>query len=235
MSLDLSAVWLALTRVVIIIFSVLLAWVTYRSNLLLKEYRPDFNLLLSPPELVVRVLLVGICFLLAWLSGLPVSQLGLTSRNPLQTMGIGIGLGLALVIIINLLTAWSINRFGHRIYSPFVIRNILPRRPIEWGLIAFAFVPAVAMEELLFRTLWLGGFGGAIPMPLLIIGTSILFGVMHQPQGQLGMMIAGSINAFFSIIFIWTGELLMTLTAHYVVNVLQLVLAYYQKSWLEHY
>lgn len=235
MNFDLSFAWLTLARVVIIIFSILLAWVTYRSNLLLKKYRPDFNLLLSPPELVIRVLLVGICLLLAWLSGLPVSQLGLTSRDPLQAIGIGVGMGLALVIIVNLLTAWGISRFGRQIYSPFVIRNILPRRSIEWGLIALAFVPAVAMEELLFRTLWLGGFGGVISMPLLIIGTSILFGVMHQPQGQLGMLIAGSINAFFSIIFIWTGELLITLTAHYVVNILQLVLANHQKSWLEHY
>ncbi len=227
--------WLNLARLATLLLTAFLGWTTYRSNLILKEFQPDFNLLLSPPELVVRVLLVGVCLLLAWLSGLPASQLGLTIDNPWQNIGAGIGIGLAIVIIINLLTTWSINRFGRHIYSPVIIRNILPRRPIEWGLILLAFLPAVAMEELLFRTLWLGGFGGLAPMSLLIVGTSILFGLMHQPQGQLGMIIAGSINVLFSMLFVWSGELLLPLTAHYIVNVLQLVLAYYQRERLENY
>lgn len=232
---DFPMSWTNLTRLAIIILSAFLAWVTYRSNLLLKEYQPNFNLLLSPPELIMRVLLAGLCLALAWSSDLPASQLGLISRNPLQTVGWGAGIGVVIVLIVNLLTTWSINRFGRHIYSPLVIRNILPRRPREWGLVALAFMPAVAMEELLFRTLWLGGFSEIVPIPPLIIGTSLLFGLMHQPQGSLGMIIAGSINALFSILFIWSGELLLPLTAHYVVNLLQLILAYRQKGWLENY
>jgi membrane protease YdiL (CAAX protease family) len=91
------------------------------------------------------------------------------------------------------------------------------------------------MEELLFRTLWIGGFGAVVPIPLLIIGTSILFGLMHLPQGQLGILVAGGINILFSILFIWSGQLLLPLTTHYTVNLLQLVIAYQQRNWLENY
>jgi membrane protease YdiL (CAAX protease family) len=230
---DFSVPWLTLARTATIILSAILAWVTYRSHLLLKHYQPEFNLLLAPPEFVMRLVLVGLCLLLAWLSGLPAGQLGLIVKNPVQTIGLGAVIGAAVALVVNVLSHWSIEHFGRHIYSPLVIRNILPRRPIEWGLVAVAFLPAVAMEELLFRTLWLGGFGGVAPLSLLILGTSILFGLMHQPQGQLGVILAGGINIFFSMLFIRSGQLLLPLTAHYVANLLQLVMAHFQREQLQ--
>ena len=148
--------WLNLARLGIVQLTALLGWVTYRSHQLLKEFRPDFNLLLSAPEIIVRCLLVGFCLFLAWLSGLSAAELGFLSENPLPVVVAGLGLGLGTVLIINLLTGWCIKRFGRQIYSPLVIQNILPRRPVEWGLVLLALQPAVVMEELLFRSLWLG-------------------------------------------------------------------------------
>jgi len=227
--------WLNLTRLAIILLTIFLGWATYRSHMLLKEFQPDFNLLLTPPELATRVVLVGICFLLAWLSGLPAAQLGFTTAAPLRSIGLGLGLGISSQIVINFLTNWAIKHFGRQIYSPLLVRNILPRRPGEWILIALAMLPAVAMEELLFRTLWLGGFSQVMPPLLLIAGTSIIFGLMHQPQGQLGMITAGGINVLFSLLFIGSGELLIPFIAHYTINILQLIVAHYQRDWLENY
>jgi len=231
--INFSIPWLTLARAGIISLSILLAWVTYRSHLLLKHYQPEFNLLLAPPEFVLRLGLVGLCLLLVWLSGLPASQFGLIVERPVQTIGRGAAIGAAVALLVNFLSHWSIKHFGRHIYSPLVIRNILPHGPIEWGLVSVAFLPAVAMEELLFRTLWLGGFSDIVPLSLLILGTSILFGLMHQPQGQLGMIMAGGINIFFSMLFVWSGQLLLPLTAHYVVNVVQLVMAHFQREQLE--
>jgi membrane protease YdiL (CAAX protease family) len=232
---DSADFWLNSARLGILLLTILLAWMTYRSHLLLKEFQPTFNLLLSPFELMGRLLLVGICLLLAWLSHLPADQLGLISAKPFQTIGLGLAIGLAILIAINGLTRWAISRFGRSIYSPVLIRNILPHRLVEWVWVALAFWPAVAMEELLFRSLWLGGFRDIVSLPLLVGGTSILFGLMHQPQGLLGMLTAGSINILFCILFIWSGELLLPLTAHYTINLLQVVVAYHQKEWLENY
>ena len=233
--IDPTYFWLNSARLGIILLTIFLAWLTYRSHVLLKVFQPPFNLLLSPFELIVRLLLVGLCLLLAWLSNLPADQLGLISSQPLQTVGLGLGIGLVVQVAINGLTRWAIGRFGRHIYSPLVIRNILPRRPSEWIGVALAFWPAVAMEELLFRSLWLGGFGQVVPLPLLIGGTSLLFGLMHQPQGLLGMLAAGGINVLFCLLFIGSGELLLPLIAHYTINLLQVVAAYQQKEFLENY
>lgn len=229
------SLWLIFTRLTILLLTALLGWITYQSNLLLKQIKPDFNLLLSPPETIVRLLLVALCLLLAWLSGLPADKLGFISPNPRQSIALGLGLGLASQILINLLTRWAITQFGRQIYSPIVVQSVLPSRPAEWFPVSLALLPAVAMEELLFRSLWLGAFSGVVPLSLLIVGTSVMFGFMHLPQGSLGVILAGSINALFCLLFLWTGDLLAPLVAHYTINLLQLIVAHFYKEWLENY
>jgi membrane protease YdiL (CAAX protease family) len=227
--------WLNLIRLTIIVFTGFIAWMTYRSHLLLKEIQPDFNVLLSLPESSVRIMLVGFCLFLAWLSGLPAAQLGLTVANPWRSIGLGVGVGITIQLAANVATIQTIKYFGRHIYSPWLIRNILPRHRGQWVLIALAFLPPVAMEELLFRSLWIGGFQDIIPLSILVVGTSIIFGLMHLPQGNLGMVAAGAINVLLCILFIWTGQLLVTLMAHYTVNLLQVIVAHYQRDWLENY
>jgi hypothetical protein len=39
----------------------------------------------------------------------------------------------------------------------------------------------------------------------------------------------------FSFLFIWSGQLLLILVAHYTTNYLQLVIAYHRRDWLENY
>lgn len=184
-------------------------------------------MLLAPAEQLFRLGLVGVCLFFAWASGLSVRQLGLIAPQPLQSIGLGVGVGLLTQLFIYVGGEWAVRRFGSHIYSPVVIRNVLPRHRGEWLPVALAFLPAVAMEELLFRTLWLGCFELIIPLIWLIIITSVIFGIMHLAQGPLGVVGAGSINILFCLLFIWTGELLVTLAAHYVFNMGQLVLAYY--------
>ncbi|NJN97882.1 MAG: CPBP family intramembrane metalloprotease [Anaerolineales bacterium] len=232
---DSASLWLNSVRLAAILLTLLLAWVTYRSHLLLKQFEPPFNLLLSLPESLLRMGLVGLCLGLAWLSGLPAQQFGLLCPQPLQSIGLGLAVGLVVQVAVNGLTFWAIQRFGRKIYSPVVIRNILPRRPAEWVWVALAFIPAVVMEELLFRSLWLGLFQELIPLPLLIGVTSLLFGLMHQPQGLLGVITAGGLNILLCLLFIGTGELLPPLLAHYVINLLQVVAASRQREWLENY
>lgn len=226
---------LYLAQAGIVFFTLFLAWITYRSHLILKTYQPDINLLLSPPELGARLALVGVCLLLAWFSGLPPAQLGLHFNRPGPALALGGVVGGVTVVALNLLTTWSVARFGRRIYSPLVVKNILPSRPAEWVLAPLAMLPAVAMEELLFRSLWLGVFVDMLPAPALIAGTSVLFGLMHLPQGLLGVLMAGLLNVLLSILFGQTGHLLTPLAAHYTINLLQLVVAHYRRDWLESY
>jgi membrane protease YdiL (CAAX protease family) len=227
--------WLAVSRLLILLFTLFIGWSTYKSHALIKELDSDNNLLLSLPENVARVFMVGLCLFLAWLSGLPAADFGFGVDHLGRAISLGLVVGLATLLVVNLLTAGAIKQFGRRIYSPWLICNILPKRRREWALIALAFIPAIAMEELLFRSLWIGGFQAIVPAPLLIAGTSIIFGLMHQPQGRLGIVLAGAINVVFSGVFLWNGQLVTTLVAHYTVNLMQLVVAHFQRDWLESY
>jgi len=233
--LDTPGLWLIIARLAVLIFTGFIAWITYRSYLLLKELQPDGNLLLSLPETIARIVMAGLCLFLAWLSGLPAETLGLTVNNGWHSISLGLAVGIVTQITVYLITSHLIKHFGRRLYSPWLIRNILPRHPREWPLLALAFIPPITMEELLFRTLLIGLFWAIIPAWILILATSVVFGLMHQPQGQAGMALAGVINVFFCLVFIWTGELLVTFVAHYTVNMLQVMVAYFQRDWLEQY
>jgi len=225
--------WPGFTCVAIVLFTGFIAWLTHQTNRLLKEIEPTTNVLLSGPETAGRLFLAGVCLFLAWLSGLPASQLGLKTGNWGHSLAIGLLAGALTQLAVNLLTVQAIKHFGRHIYSPWLILNILPRRPLEWFLAVAALLPAVAMEELLFRVLWLGVAGTVLPLGLLVVATSLLFGWMHQPQGKLGMALAGGINLVFSLLFLWTGQLLVTLLAHYTVNLLQLGVAHRLRDQLE--
>ena len=232
-ALDPAHIWLTTARLGVLFFTLFIMWITHRSTLFLREVKPDFNILLSWPETIARLLMVGICLVLAWLSGLSALELGLVSSHPGQDTILGLGLGLATLGLVSLLTTLAIKYLGSQVYSPWLILNILPRRRIEWLLVALAFIPPVVMEELLFRSLWLGLFQPIVPLWMLVIGLSIVFGLVHEPQGPLGMVAAGGINVVFSLAFLWSGSLWLPLLAHFTVNVLQVVVAYAQRDWLE--
>lgn len=226
-------VWLFASQIAIVFFTLAIAWLAHRTDQLLQTIKPNFNVLLSLPENISRLILVGLCLLMAWLSGLNASQLGGQVNNFWRQVGVGLTAGLLLQLVIYAGTALAIKRVGRHIYSPWLILNIMPRRPVEWFLVALAFWPPVVMEELLFRSLWLGVFGQSVALGLLVIGTSLIFGWMHQAQGKLGAVLAGILNVLLSLLFIWTGQIVVTITAHYTLNMLQVIVAYFQRNTLQ--
>ncbi len=209
-----------------LILTAFIVWATYRSAQMLKHVKVDFNLLLLPAENLLRVGLVVTCLILGWVSGLSREQLGWVSHTPVTDVAIGLGVGLAVQVTLNALTNWAIERFGPHIYSPQVILSVLPRNRDEWALILLALFPAVLVEELLFRSLLLGGFAPVLPVPVLVVSTAFLFGWMHSPQGRLGVVMTAVVSLLLAGLFLWRGSLLPPLVAHYVVNLLQLIVAH---------
>jgi membrane protease YdiL (CAAX protease family) len=156
----------------------------------------------------------------------------LLPARPLADIAIGLGVGVAMQIPLNVLTDWAIGRFGPQIYSPLVIRSILPRSRDEWAPVLLALFPAVLVEELLFRSLLLGGLSLFFPIPALVIGTALLFGWMHSPQGRLGIFVTAAISLLLAGLFLWRESLLPPLITHYVVNLLQLLVAHRHRDRL---
>ena len=218
-----------------LMLTALITWLTYRSARLLQEIEVPFNLMLAPPENAFRLLLIVLCLGLGRLSGLPPQQLGWVVRSASTEILIGLGVGVAIQSLMHPLTRWAVARFGPDIYSPVVIRNILPDNGREWVLVPMAMIPAALLEELLFRSLLLGGLSAVWPpLPLAVLG-ALLFGIMHMPQKLLGVLTTGAVGFLLSLLFLQRWTLLSVFVAHYTINVLQLLWASRQRRWLERY
>lgn len=212
-----------------------LAWATYQSGRLLRAVPVRENLLLSPVENMVKVMLVLACIALGASSGATASQLGWTFEFGWRDLGLGIIIGMLTQFLANGATMAAINIWGKEIYSPTVMRNIMPRTRPEWVLVPIALGLGVVLEELLFRSLLIGGLSITVPLPILLVGFAAIFGLMHSPQGALGVVMTGLMGLWLSLLFIWSGGILLPLTTHYVINLLQLVKAQDKRAWLDSY
>lgn len=215
--------------------TVALAWATYQSGRLLRSIPVRENLLLAPLENVVKAMLVLACIALGALSGASAERLGWDLNNIMRDLGLGIIVGLATQVAANSATLAAIKVWGKSIYSPVVMRNIMPRSRVEWLLVPAALLLAVILEELLFRSLLIGALSLTVPIPVLLVGFSAIFGLMHSPQGTLGVILTGLLGLWLSLLFLWSGGLLLPLTAHYVINFLQLLTAQDKRAWLDTY
>jgi membrane protease YdiL (CAAX protease family) len=216
-----------------IILLIFLIWATWRTAQLLREVPLTENLLLLPAENALRFALILACFGLGQISGLPHAQLGWQWMEPARDIVVGFFVGIVVAMLVPPFTHWAVARFGSHIYSPIIVRSVLPRNRREWLLVPLALVLTVLLEELLFRSLLLGGFGTIAPPLVLAIAWSLIFGAMHAPQGALGVAVAAVLGLLLSFSFLWTQGLIVPLIAHYVINLLQLVWASHDKTVLE--
>ncbi|NOZ27543.1 MAG: CPBP family intramembrane metalloprotease [Chloroflexi bacterium] len=197
-----------------------------RTARLLRQWRPDRNLLLLPAENLLRGVLLIVALALGAFSGLPYERLGWAPNAPLNDLVWGVCVGGVLALAIYWGTQWVIQRWGNRLYDAFIMRNITPRTPGEWPAVLLALFLAVATEEILFRSLLLGGLSPPLPFWPLAIVLALCFGVVHLPQGKLAVIVTTLAGLLFAWLFRARGSLLAPLTAHYVANGLQLWLSY---------
>jgi len=57
-----------------------------------------------------------------------------------------------------------------------------------------------------------------------VIGVSVFFGLLHMPQGEWGVIGVILVSLLFSVLFLWRESLLVVVIAHWLMNVMQLVL-----------
>ncbi len=212
-----------------------MAWGTYRTTQVLSLLPPGVNPLLLPAENGLRLILVLMCVGLGWSSGVSPVQLGWVSVEPGRDLGLGLAVGAVVALIVPPLTQLVVRWFGPQVYSPLVVKSIMPRNRRQWALVPAALVSAVLLEELLFRSLLLGGFAVFAPPFLLASIWSLAFGALHWPQGIFGAVVAAALGGLLSALFLGTGGLLAPFVAHYVINLVQLVLAARDKAWLDGY
>jgi membrane protease YdiL (CAAX protease family) len=218
---------------------------TVATTRLLRTWRPQHNPLLLPGEIALRLVLIAVCAGLGWLSGVPAAMLGWQLTHWPRDLLLGMLVGLALAGAFSISTRWVVARTGHRFYSPLLTDLLAPRSGGELVAMTLALIPIVLLEEVLLRSLWIGGMaplaaGGAVfpagasvlpagtaMLPAgaavwwLVAASALLFGLMHSAQGAWGMAGAGLAGLLFGVLFVATGSLLLPVVAHWVADVAQ--------------
>ncbi|MHB1007157.1 MAG: CPBP family glutamic-type intramembrane protease [Chloroflexota bacterium] len=205
----------------------------YLGAALLRQTELRHNPLLHPLEVGARFVFVFLCLLLGWLSGLSPVELGWRLDGwPAEALA-GLLVGVVLQEINHWSTRWAVERFGWEIYDPALLRAMLPRGGRERWLAAGALLPAALAEEMLFRSLAVGGFSYYVPALLLTVLFAIAFGLAHLPQGRLGVVGAGALGLLLGLLFLWRWSVIACTVAHYVVNLVQLWRGREELAWFE--
>jgi membrane protease YdiL (CAAX protease family) len=201
------------------------AFTTYRSGQLLRYWTPSGNLLLSWPDNLMRLALVGLCAVLGVTLGPGLLALGWSTANLGADLAWGAAIGLLMTSILTG-AGWVIERrWGAEVASTRLIRCILPINRREWAGVLLALLPAAALEELLFRSLPLGGLTWLVQPWWLMWPLALFFGVLHWPQGAWGVVGTTLAAIALSLLFLVTGSIWAVLAAHYVFNVMQVIAA----------
>ncbi len=202
-----------------------LGYATFATGRLLRAWRPERNLLLLPQENALRIVLILVCIGLGLLSGVEPTALGWRWDNWRYDALLGIGIGLALAVGFYAATRLLLRLGGGRFYSPSILEILLPANRREFWLVLLAFIPAVLVEELLFRSLLIGGLSPLATPLALVLAMGVAFGLLHSPQGVWGMAGAGLAGVIFGLLFVMTDSLIAPLVAHYTANSVQIGLA----------
>lgn len=204
----------------------LVAFATYRSGQLLREgWLPPVNLMLSPADNLARLVLIAICIALGYAWGPGPQALGWGVAALGRDLSLGAGIGLLISALIFGSEQILLRCRAADLYDDRVIRSILPADRKEWIGVVVALLPAALLEELLFRSLPLGGLSGLIAPWTLMWPLALLFGLLHWPQGVWGVFGTTLVALALSALFLSSGSLWAALSAHYLINLFQLLVA----------
>lgn len=207
--------------------TIFISYSTLSTARLLKRWRLPGNPLLDRGGTLLRLFLIALSVVLGLVSGLDAATLGWTFHRPLRQLLVGAGIGMTLALALFGLSRQASKKGGGRFVSQRFIEMILPRSRVEACWIALVLGPVVLLEELLFRSLLIGGLSPLLPAPLLMVLVSFFFGALHAPQGLWGMVGAGAAGILFGALFLAEQSLLAPIVAHYLANLVQIMLAMY--------
>jgi membrane protease YdiL (CAAX protease family) len=206
--------WSALTGFV--------AYGAYRTSRLLETWSPTSNILLGLPDNVLRLALVSLCLALGVWLGPGCASLGWTADQLGRSLAAGCTVGLLLAVSLNATGAAAVRKWGPDVYSDRILRYTLPATRCQWPLVLMSMFISVLLEELLFRSLPLGGMHALIPAEFLMWPLAVCFGLLHSPQGGWGVAGATAAAIVLSLLFLATHSLWATVAAHYVLNIYQI-------------
>jgi membrane protease YdiL (CAAX protease family) len=157
--------------------------------------------------------------LVAWRSlvrGMTIQELGLGSQNWFGIVAVGI-FG---AILIGGLQWLNLRRIGKMEgEAPELLRKLanrlLPVNFLEYLPYAALAITAGVCEEFVYRGFAIAAFSRAgLPLWLVVIASSVLFGLAHAYQGRGGIVSTGIFGVLLAISRLWFGSLLPVMMWH---------------------
>jgi uncharacterized protein len=201
------------------------SYFTLRSGQILRTWTPPFNLMLTVADNVARLVLVLLCIVLGVTAGPGPAALGWQTAHVGLDLAVGLIAGLLLALMLNWSGRLAVRTWGPAVASTRMLQCIMPADRLEWAGVLIALLPAAALEELLFRSLPLGGLGWWLSPWWLLWPLALLFGLLHWPQGAWGVAGTTLAAVCLGLLFLITGSIWVVLAAHYAMNVHQLLAA----------
>ncbi|QYH36854.1 CPBP family intramembrane glutamic endopeptidase [Salinibacterium sp. M195] len=154
-----------------------------------------------------------------WVSWL----LTVLTAKPSVTSGVIVGLIIG-IIALTIAGVIAVRKEGDEVVSIGDIHAILPRNRQELVLGGLLSINAGIVEELLFRlalpALLFATTGNAI---VAVVGSLLLFGLMHSYQGVSGIVATTVIGAVLMAFYVLSGSILVAIVAHAVLDLRSLV------------
>ena len=143
------------------------------------------------------------------------TQLGLQRRGWLAKLAAGWGLGTFLILLV----------FGILIGGGWLSVESSPWQALDLAAAALSAIVVGLNEELAFRGYIMQRLGKAWGVPLAVVGSSILFGLVHvfNPNASiLGIVSVSLSGLFYSLAYLVTGSLWLPMGLHMSWNLVQM-------------
>lgn len=195
----------------------------------------------SPRSLSTPAVLANVAFtqaLLAvvvlggvWQFDVPARVLGLATMPPsLSTVLLGVAFGIVLWLASE--TATTISTALGAAPDERLRGLLAPDTAGGWLAVLAVVLPIVAVsEELLFRAGAIGASAAGLGLSpwVLAVVSSIAFAFCHGIQGRAGVVVTGGLGFVLAGAYVLTGNLLVVIVAHYVLDAIELVV----HEWLD--
>jgi membrane protease YdiL (CAAX protease family) len=164
---------------------------------------------------------VGIAAWRAWAQGFTLQQLGLVFRRPALLTGVAI-LGGAVLAALHWVNLRRMGRISSKARESFqrMAERILPRSRSETATFLALAITAGLCEEFLYRGFAMAALARAgLPTWIVILASSVLFGLAHLYQGRGGLIGTLLLGVIFGGLRVAIGSLVPPIAWHAMIDI----------------
>jgi len=99
------------------------------------------------------------------------------------------------------------------------LREMLPRTRTERNTFYLLSVSAGVCEELIYRGFVFAYLLHYIPMPWVVVLSSVLFGLAHSYQGLKGIPLTGAVGLLLALLYLYTGSIWAPIVLHAAIDI----------------